>query len=182
MLRCSCVHCCLSDQCGERRSALAAGTPLLTLRTFWQFDRFLVILLKDLLELLRIWRTWRKVSQFFKELFIATRRQHSQDPAWLVSDILERMRHITRHKHKRSGSRYHRLRAQVKEELPFQDVKRLFVLVVHMCRGTRPGSELPFHHRNGSPSVLSPGLDGPGVPQDMYDLPSSRRKDDPVYR
>src|SRR6266567_5418671 len=164
-------------------SSYGCWTPLYFRSTpLWQFDRFLVILLKDLLELRRIWRTWRKVSQFFKELFIASRRQHAQDPTWLVSDILERMGHITRHKHKRSGSRRHRLRAQVKEELPFQDVKRLFVLVMHMRGGTRPGPELPFQHRNGSPSVLSPSLDGPGVPQDMDDLPASRRKDDPVYR
>src|SRR5258708_21098311 len=64
--------------------------------TLWQFDYFLVILLKDLLELRRIWRAWRKLSQFFKVLFIATRRHHSQDPAWLVPDILERMGNITR--------------------------------------------------------------------------------------
>src|SRR6266487_3149832 len=125
----------------EESSRSCMEPPLLPLHPLWQFDHFLVILLKDLLELRRIWRTWRKVSQFFKELFIATRRHHSQDPAWLGSDILERMRHITRHKHKRSGSRHHRLRAQLKEELPFQDVKRLFVLAMHMCRGARPGPE-----------------------------------------
>jgi hypothetical protein len=70
----------------------------------------------------------------------------------------------------------------VKEELPFQDVKRLFVLVMHMGRSTRHGLELPFQYRNGSPCILSPGLDGPGVPQNMDDLPSSRRKNDPLYR
>src|SRR3981081_2252125 len=139
MLRCLCVHCSFRIACGERRSAIAAGTPLLSLPPLWQFDHFLVILLKDLLELRLIWRTWRKLSQFFKELFTASRRHNSQDLAWLVSDILERMGHITRYKNKRSGSRRHRLCAQLKEELPLQDVKRLFVLAMHMCRGTRPG-------------------------------------------
>src|SRR6266567_3069566 len=118
----------------------------MTLLRRWQFDRFLVILLKALLKLRPIWWARRKLSQFFKELFIATRRHDSQYPAWLVPYIFESMGHIARHENKRSGSRLHGLRAQLKDELTFQDVKRLFVLVMHMRGGTRPGPECAFHH------------------------------------
>src|SRR3954463_2429915 len=97
---------------------------------------FCIVARHQVIQLLRAGRNalLKKLTHFFKVVNIARRRKCVQETGCLVRWIAEGMERANRHHYERSHASLHGLCPHQELQIPFEDVKDLFVSMMDMRR------------------------------------------------